>query len=172
MPAGARHGHRPLQRRLPPLQQRSLAENLYWGICAKLQRLVKQMDEVPRICRPRRSTVRHVLLQLSLFQSIPDAGPSSSCPVLPTTGWRSGPPHTRCWATSRATRTARSISSSIAATSSGPCRCTPSTACPTTWACSWWRLQEILGDMHNLFGDTHAVHVTLSDRDGVVLDES
>ena len=31
--------------------------------------------------------------------------------------------------------------------------------------------QEILGDMHNLFGDTHAVHVTLDDHNGVVLDE-
>ena len=31
--------------------------------------------------------------------------------------------------------------------------------------------QEILGDLHNLFGDTHAVHVTLDDQGGVVLDE-
>jgi arginine decarboxylase len=30
--------------------------------------------------------------------------------------------------------------------------------------------QEILGDMHNLFGDTHAVHVTLDGDGGVVLD--
>ena len=30
--------------------------------------------------------------------------------------------------------------------------------------------QEILGDMHNLFGDTHAVHVTLDDQGEVVLD--
>jgi arginine decarboxylase len=30
--------------------------------------------------------------------------------------------------------------------------------------------QEILGDMHNLFGDTHAVHVTLDEQGGVVLD--
>jgi arginine decarboxylase len=30
--------------------------------------------------------------------------------------------------------------------------------------------QEILGDLHNLFGDTHAVHVSLDDRGAVVLD--
>jgi arginine decarboxylase len=30
--------------------------------------------------------------------------------------------------------------------------------------------QEILGDLHNLFGDTHAVHVSLDDRGSVVLD--
>ena len=30
--------------------------------------------------------------------------------------------------------------------------------------------QEILGDLHNLFGDTHAVHVTLDSHGSVVLD--
>jgi arginine decarboxylase len=30
--------------------------------------------------------------------------------------------------------------------------------------------QEILGDLHNLFGDTHAVHVSLDDNGAVVLD--
>jgi len=30
--------------------------------------------------------------------------------------------------------------------------------------------QEILGDLHNLFGDTHAVHVSLGDNGDVVLD--
>jgi arginine decarboxylase len=30
--------------------------------------------------------------------------------------------------------------------------------------------QEILGDLHNLFGDTHAVHVTLDPEGNVILD--
>ena len=30
--------------------------------------------------------------------------------------------------------------------------------------------QEILGDLHNLFGDTHAVHVSLDSTNNVVLD--
>ena len=30
--------------------------------------------------------------------------------------------------------------------------------------------QEILGDLHNLFGDTNAVHVSLDDHGEVVLD--
>ena len=30
--------------------------------------------------------------------------------------------------------------------------------------------QEILGDLHNLLGDTHAVHVSLDENDAVVLD--
>ena len=31
--------------------------------------------------------------------------------------------------------------------------------------------QEILGDLHNLLGDTHAVHVSLDENDVVVLDD-
>src|SRR4029077_3222720 len=31
--------------------------------------------------------------------------------------------------------------------------------------------QEILGDMHNLFGDTNAVHVSLNEQGEVVLEE-
>jgi arginine decarboxylase len=30
--------------------------------------------------------------------------------------------------------------------------------------------QEILGDLHNLFGDTNAVHVSLDDQNAVVID--
>jgi arginine decarboxylase len=30
--------------------------------------------------------------------------------------------------------------------------------------------QEILGDLHNLLGDTHAVHVSLDENNAVVLD--
>jgi arginine decarboxylase len=30
--------------------------------------------------------------------------------------------------------------------------------------------QEILGDLHNLFGDTHAVHVSLDENGGARLD--
>ncbi|MFQ5793175.1 MAG: arginine decarboxylase, partial [Acidobacteriota bacterium] len=30
--------------------------------------------------------------------------------------------------------------------------------------------QEIMGDLHNLFGDTHAVHVSLDEQGGVILD--
>ena len=36
---------------------------------------------------------------------------------------------------------------------------------PIMWRCSWsGAYQEILGDMHNLFGDTNAVHVSVSDK--------
>ena len=47
-----------------PLDQRSLAENLYWAICLKLQKLVQAMDDVPEdLQSARRVAVGHLLLQ-------------------------------------------------------------------------------------------------------------
>ena len=41
---------------------------------------------------------------------------------------------------------------------------------PITWVSFVGGYQEILGDLHNLLGDTHAVHVSLDDNGAVVLD--
>ncbi len=44
-------------------------------------------------------------------------------------------------------------------------------ASPITWARSWsGAYQEILGDLHNLFGDTNAVHVSMDTGDDVVVE--
>ena len=56
-----------------PLDQRSTAENLFWAICTRLQKIVQTMGEVPRICRTGRAALRYILCNFSLFQSIPDA---------------------------------------------------------------------------------------------------
>ena len=93
---------------------------------------------------------------------------SRSCRSIGSTRCRRGG---RCWATSPAIRTARSTSSSTCATCATRCNCTPSTASRITWArsCSG-AYQEILGDLHNLFGDTNAVHVSLDENGEVNVD--
>ena len=76
-----------------------------------------------------------------------------------------------CSGTSPATPTARSIVSSAIVTSSGrsssrrprqgvPPGCVPAGA-----------YQETLGDLHNLFGDTHVVHIRLHDEGGWWIEE-
>ena len=77
----------------------------------------------------------------------------------------------RCWATSPATRTARSTSSSTCATSSSTLELHPFNGEPYyLGAFLVGAYQEILGDLHNLFGDTNAVHVSLDDDGEVMLD--
>ena len=57
-----------------PLDQRSLAENLYWAICLKLQKLVQAMDEVPEDLQSLDESLSDTYFcNFSLFQSIPDS---------------------------------------------------------------------------------------------------
>ncbi len=57
----------------------------------------------------------------------------------------------------------------IAVTSNARCRCTRTTAPYVLGAFLIGAYQEILGDLHNLFGDTNAVHVDLTEDGNVVL---
>ena len=122
------------------LEQRSQAENLYWAICVKLQKLVQTMDDVPEDLQNLDESLSDTYFcNFSLFQSIPDSWAIKQLfPIMPIHRLDGAADAARgASATSPATRTARSISSSIAATSRRRCRCTPSTASRTTSACSW-----------------------------------
>ena len=109
---------------------------------------------------------------LSIFQSMPDSWAIKQLfPIMPIHRLDEQPDPARAsWATSPATRTARSTSSSTCATSATPWSCTRTTASPITSArsCSG-AYQEILGDLHNLFGDTNAVHVSLDENGEIEL---
>ena len=83
-------------------------------------------------------------------------------------------PARRCWGTSPATPTARSTSSSTC----GTCRdtlasCTRSSTGEPYYLGAFLigAYQEILGDLHNLFGDTNAVHVSIDDDGEYTIDE-
>ena len=57
-----------------PLEQRSTAENLYWAICMKLQKLVQTMDEVPEDLQGLDESLSDTYFcNFSIFQSIPDS---------------------------------------------------------------------------------------------------
>ena len=158
-----------------PLQQRSLAESLYWGICAKLQRIVQQMDEVPEDLQGLDEALSDTYFcNFSLFQSIPDSWAIKQLfPVLPIHRLDERP-------------TEYAVLGDITCDSDGKIdqfidRRDVKRALPLhafkggdpyyLGVFLIGAYQEILGDMHNLFGDTHAVHVTLDDHNGVVLDE-
>ncbi len=102
-----------------PLEQRSQAENLFWAICRKIQRLTAADGIRARGAgRARRAAERDLLLQLlALPVDARQLGHQAALshhahPPART----SGPRTTPCWATSPAIRTARSTGSSTAAT--------------------------------------------------------
>jgi arginine decarboxylase len=157
-----------------PLDQRSLAENLYWAICLRLQKLVQTMDEVPEDLQGLEESLSDTYFcNFSLFQSIPDSWAIKHLfPIVPI--------HRL---TERPTR--RAVLGDITCDSDGKIdqfidrrdvkHTLPLHAFNGSPYCLGVFLvgayQEILGDLHNLLGDTHAVHVSLDATDAVVLDD-
>ena len=156
-----------------PLEQRSQAETLYWAICAKLQRLVQQMEDVPEDLQNLDEALSSTYFcNFSLFQSIPDSWAIKQLfPVLPIHRLNERPAE-------------HAVIGDITCDSDGKIdqfidrrdvkRTLPLHAFDgTPYYLGIFLVgayQEILGDLHNLFGDTHAVHVRLDPDGKVVLD--
>jgi arginine decarboxylase len=156
-----------------PLDQRSLAENLYWAICLKLQKLVGALDEVPEDLQGLEESLSDTYFcNFSLFQSIPDSWAIKQLfPIIPIHRLTERP-------------TKHAVLGDITCDSDGKVdqfidrrdvkRTLPLHAMNGSPYCLGVFLigayQEILGDLHNLLGDTHAVHVSLDSNNAVVLD--
>ena len=156
-----------------PLGQRCMAETLYFAICSKLRKLVQQVDEVPEDLQGLDDTLADTYFcNFSLFQSIPDSWAIKQLfPVMPI--HRLNEPPTR-----------QAVLGDITCDSDGKIdqfidrRDVKRTLALHPFKGDPYYLgvflvgayQEILGDLHNLFGDTHAVHVSLDPRGNVMLE--
>jgi arginine decarboxylase len=156
-----------------PLEQRCQAETLYWAICTKLRKLVQQMDEVPEDLQGLDDTLADTYFcNFSLFQSIPDSWAIKQLfPVMPIHRLNELP-------------TRQAVLGDITCDSDGKIdqfidrRDVKRTLALHPFTGEPYYLgvflvgayQEILGDLHNLFGDTHAVHVSLDPSGNVMLE--
>jgi arginine decarboxylase len=156
-----------------PLEQRRQAEQLFWAICGKLQRLVQQLDEVPEELQSLDEALADTYFgNFSLFQSIPDSWAIKQLfPIMPIHRLNKPP-------------TSKAVLGDITCDSDGKIdqfidrRDIKRTLPLHGFNGDPYYLgvflvgayQEILGDLHNLFGDTHALHVSLDANGGVVLD--
>ena len=156
-----------------PLDQRSLAENLFWAICRKMQRLVRQLDYVPEDLQGLDALLSDTYFcNFSLFQSMPDSWAIRQLfPVMPIHRLAEQPTH-------------HAVLGDITCDSDGKIdlfidRRDVKRTLPLhsfngepyyLGAFMLGAYQEILGDMHNLFGDTNAVHVSLDANGSVVLE--
>jgi arginine decarboxylase len=156
-----------------PLDQRSIAENLFWAICTKLQRITQSMDEVPEDLQNLDEQLSDTYFcNFSLFQSIPDSWAIKQLfPVMPIHRLAERP-------------TTHAVLGDITCDSDGKLdrfvdrRDVKKTLPLHSLSGDPYYLgvfligayQEILGDLHNLFGDTHAVHVSLDENGTARLD--
>jgi arginine decarboxylase len=156
-----------------PLDQRSSAENLYWATCRKISKLAKQLEFMPEELEGLEASLSDTYFcNFSLFQSIPDSWAIKQLfPVMPIHRLNERPTHS-------------AVIGDVTCDSDGKIdqfidrRDVKRTLPLHHFEGSPYYLgafligayQEILGDLHNLFGDTNAVHVGIDDRGEVVLD--
>lgn len=146
------------------LEERCQAENLFWGICREIQRITQEMAFIPEDLQGFDALLAETYFcNFSLFQSIPDSWAIKQLfPVMPIHRLDERP-------------TARAVVGDITCDSDGKIdrfidRRDVKRVLPLhnfsgepyyLGAFLVGAYQEILGDMHNLFGDTNAVHVSI-----------
>lgn len=150
------------------VEQRAAAERLFWAVLGKMQRIVRELDYVPEELENLDTMLSDTYFcNFSVFQSMPDSWAIKQLfPIMPI--HRLNEPPTR-----------RAVLGDITCDSDGKVdqfidlRDVKSTLPLHAFTGEPYYLgafllgayQEILGDLHNLFGDTNAVHVSL-DEDG------
>ena len=156
-----------------PLTQRSQVEKLYWAICRRIHRMAKELDYYPEELEPLDGMLSDTYFcNFSLFQSMPDSWAVKQLfPIMPIHRLNEMPSRS-------------GVLGDISCDSDGKIdqfidrRDVKKTLPLHAFNGEPYLLgsflvgayQEILGDLHNLFGDTHAVHVSLGENGDVVLD--
>jgi arginine decarboxylase len=157
-----------------PLDQRCTAENLFWAICRKIQKLARDLDFFPEELEGLDAMLSDTYFcNFSLFQSMPDSWAIKQLfPIMPIHRLAEKPTH-------------HAVLGDITCDSDGKVdqfidrRDVKRTLALHDYDGKEYYIgaflvgayQEILGDLHNLFGDTNAVHVRLNPEGEVVLDE-
>ena len=155
------------------LEQRCLAESYYWAICRRIQRLSHELDYLPEELEGLDAMLADTYFcNFSLFQSMPDSWAIRQLfPIMPIHRLNERP-------------TRHAILGDISCDSDGKIdqfidRRDVKRTLPLhpfngepyyLGAFLLGAYQEILGDLHNLFGDTNAVHVSLDENGEVILD--
>ncbi len=156
-----------------PLEQRCIAENLYWAITRRIQRMAAELDYFPEELEGIDAMLSDTYFcNFSLFQSMPDSWAIKQLfPIMPIHRLEIEP-------------TRPAVLGDITCDSDGKVdafidrRDVKRTLQLHTFDGANYYLgafllgayQEILGDLHNLFGDTNAVHVRLGPTGETILD--
>lgn len=156
------------------LAERALAEDYFWGICHKILRYTREMEDVPEEFEGLERMLADIYFcNFSIFQSIPDAWAIDQLfPIMPLHRLNEEP-------------TRNAVLADITCDSDGEVdafidrrdvRHVLPLHAPNgeDYYLGFFLIgayQEILGDMHNLFGDTNTVHVSISPKGGYYLEQ-
>ena len=157
------------------LEFRGLAERLYWATCAKIRHYCRKLEDCPEELESLESILSDIYFcNMSVFQSLPDSWAIDQLfPIMPI--HRLGEAPTR-----------RAVLADITCDSDGKIDHFVShreikrtlelheIADGDEYYLAAFLVgayQETLGDLHNLFGDTHVVHIRLEDDGNWWIDE-
>jgi arginine decarboxylase len=155
------------------LELRGLAEQLFWGTCARVQDRSRGLDEVPEELESLEDILSETYFcNFSVFQSLPDAWAIDQVfPIVPIHRLDERPTH-------------RAVLADVTCDSDGQIsrfvdgRGTIDVHELLPGSDYYLAVflvgayQEALGDLHNLFGDTHVVHVRLHEEGGWWIEET
>jgi arginine decarboxylase len=155
------------------LDQRSMAEDIYWATCRKIRNMIDELDYVPEELAALDTLLADTYFcNFSLFQSLPDSWAINQLfPIMPIHRLEERP-------------TRNAVLGDITCDSDGKIdhfidrRDVKRTLPLHEYDGKPYYLgtflvgayQETLGDLHNLFGDTHAVHVSMNDQGNAVIE--
>jgi arginine decarboxylase len=157
------------------IEMRASAERLFWAVCGKALKIVRELDYAPEELQGLEAMLSDTYFcNFSVFQSMPDSWAIKQLfPVMPIHRLNEVP-------------TRRGVLGDITCDSDGKIdqfidlRDVRNTLQlhPVTEGEPYYlgafllgAYQEILGDLHNLFGDTNAVHISIGDNGEVNVDD-
>jgi arginine decarboxylase len=148
------------------IEMRALTERLFWALCSKILKIVREMEYTPEELQGLEALLSDTYFcNFSIFQSMPDSWAIKQLfPILPIHRLNEAPCR-------------RAVLGDITCDSDGKIdqfidlrdvrntlQLHPFNGEPYyLGAFLLGAYQEILGDLHNLFGDTNAVHVSLDE---------
>jgi arginine decarboxylase len=157
------------------LEQRGLAERLWWASCARVRDMCRRLPRVPEELEDLENVLSDTYFcNFSIFQSLPDSWAIDQLfPIMPIHRLNDAP-------------TRKAVLADITCDSDGkvdrfigPRDIHRTVDVHEPRAGEEYYLaaflvgayQETLGDLHNLFGDTHVVHIKLHDEGGWWIEE-
>ncbi len=160
---------------LLPLEQRALAERLYWATCTRVRDAARRLDEIPEELAELEGVLSDTYFcNFSVFQSLPDSWAIDQLfPIVPIHRLNEEPVR-------------KAVLADITCDSDGKIdRFVSLRDVKRTLELHPLRdgedyhlaaflvgaYQETLGDLHNLFGDTHVAHIRLHDEGGWWIEE-
>jgi arginine decarboxylase len=157
------------------LEFRGLAERLYWATCTKVRDICRKLDEVPEELEGLEAQLSDIYFcNFSVFQSLPDSWAIDQLfPIMPIHRLAERPNRNAvladitCDSDGKIDRfvSMRDVQRTLVLHDLAPGE--------EYYLAAFLvgAYQETLGDLHNLFGDTHVVHIRLHDEGGWWIEE-